>query len=460
MNNFKRLLSVSLAGLLMLSVCACGKGGDASGGSKGSGKEEKIDLNGHEITVAAWWDDLPSADSADETEKLRYARMKELEQEYNCTFKSVVVEQTQIAQNLRAAILSGDVFADIIFMRADSTDQFMDSDVFLPVGDYIDLTARQYNQSINKQYTINGKIYAFSTYENNIESLIFFNKDVFARVGLAEPYELVKNKKWTWDVFKDYVAKATVTSASGSAPDVYGFYGVNHGTAVTQVLASLGTEFVHKDDKGVYTSALGENSLVSGLNFIREMNTTWSGIYKPAKDASWSDPAQKFMDGKVAMIIGSFTNAEKFKTKMTDKFGVVPIPLAKEGDDYISISETHNVRLMQSNLDEKLAKQIAYVYDKLMAPIYEKDEEEEKRISSYEQVLCDEESVDIMVDMREKDNKLFNQIAAAGNTYYKFLTDLRAALIGENTVATVIATHESAMKEAINETNNSTSEAS
>ena len=109
---------------------------------------------------------------------------------------------------------------------------------------------------------------------------------------------------------------------------------------------------------------------------------------------------------------------------------------------------------MQNNLDEELAKKITFVYDELMKPLYDESEEEEKTISSYEQVLCDVQSVDIIVDMKARENKLFNQIAAAGNTYYKFLTDLRSALIGENTVATVIATHESAIKEAINETNN------
>ena len=448
MKNFKRLLAFLLAVLMIFSLCACGK---SSGGESKNDENkldpDKIDLGGHEITIASWWDDLPKQDSTDEAHKLRYARMKELEEKYNCTFKAVVVEQTQIASNLRANILSGDVFADIIYMRADSTDSFLEADVFLPVSDYIDLTQRQYNQSINKQFTRDGKIYAFSTYENNVESLIYFNKEIFAKVGLEEPYELVKNKKWTWDVFKTYVAKATTS-------DVYGFYGVNNGTGITQVLATLGTEFVHKDEKGMYSSALAENELVSGLNFIREMNTTWTGVYKPAKDASWSEPAQRFIDGKVAMVIAGFTSAEKMKAKMTDKFGIVPLPLAKEGDDYISISETHNVRVMQNNLDEDLAKKIAFVYDELMKPLYDESEEEEKKISSYEQVLCDEESVDIIVDMKARENKLFNQIAAAGNTYYKFLTDLRSALIGENTVATVIATHESAINEAINETNN------
>ena len=457
MKNFKRLFSLSLALLMALSLCACGKDAKPSGtsGNKTDSKEEEvIDLAGHEITIASWWDDLPKADSNDEKHKLRYARMKELEEEYNCTFKAVVVEQTQISSNLRAAVLAGDVFADVIFMRADSTDQFMASDVFLPVGDYIDLTQRQYNQSINQQYTKDGKVYAFSTYDNNIESLVFFNKDIFSKVGLEEPYQLVKDKKWTWDVFKTYVAKATITSASSSIPEVYGFYGVNNGTGTTQVLKSLGAEFVHKDNKGVYTSALRENELTTGHNFIREMNTTWTGVYKPAKDASWSEPGQKFIDGKVAMVITGFTSAEKMKAKMTDKFGIVPIPLAKEGDEYISISETHNVRVMQSNMDDKLAKKVATVYDKLMAPLYTEDEEKEKNISSYEQVLCDDESVDIIVEMKAKENTLFNQISAAGNTYYKFFNDLRPALIGETTIATVIATHESALDEAIMATNN------
>lgn len=415
-------------------------------------EEEAFDMGGKVIRVASWWSDIPSAEATDENGKREYQRMKDIEEKYNCVFEAVVVPADDIGVQFDAAVLANDIFAEIIYMRSESAADRASQGQLFPLNTVFDLSKPQFNESITNSFTTDGQTYALSTFGNSLDSMMVFNKDIFARIGLDDPYELVKNKEWTWEKLEEYITKATIKSASSSEPEVYGIFGVTTDPIISQVAASFGAEFVHKDESGVYSSGLSDENMKNALDYLVKLNTTNPGVMVPPADAPWDYGITQFQAGKVAMLIGS--SGKDVKESMTDKFGTVPIPLVKAGDDYTLVVESHNVRVMQNSLDPEFAKQIAYVYSLLTAPLIEDEAEAlEMQRAGLENSYWDSESVDLILELEQKESKMFNHYGATTVFWDIVAKPLGAALRGETTVASVIAAAEEAFNEDIARTN-------
>lgn len=460
MKFWSKLIALLTVMALVIAFAACRKTNNDATPTPGESEEpsptpteqvdREFDMGGKVIRVAAWWYGIPSADSTSESGQRQYQRMVELEQKYNCKFEAIQVPQNDIAVQFDAAVLSNDIFAEIIFMRSERAAAYAVQGQLYPVNEVFDLSLPQFNPSITEKFTIDGKVYAFSTYSNSVESVIAFNKDIFERVGLAEPYELVKNKQWTWDKFVEYVNKATIRSGDNE-PEVYGFYGVTTDPSISQVMASFGAEFVHRDASGVYSSGLNDENTLKALNFLYELNTTNPGVYIPEPSAPWDDARKMFMAGKVAMYMGSGPDS---KDLMEDRYGIVPIPLAEGMTEYANVVQSHNVRVMHATLDPTLADQVAYVYTKLTAPVVEDPEEAAAlRRQSLENRYWDNDSVEIFLMLENGESKIFNHYEATDVFWDVVAKPLGTALRGENTIAAVIAAAQQAWEEDIAKTN-------
>lgn len=458
MKFWSKLIALLTIIALVIALSACGKPGGDPTPTPGESEEpspteqtdREFDMGGKVIRVAAWWYGLPSEDSTSEAGQREYQRMKELEQKYKCTFEAIQVPANDISVQFDAAVLSDDIFAEIVFMRSENAASYATQGQLYPIDEIFDLSLPQFNPSITEKFTIDGKVYAFSTWGNSVESAIAFNKDIFERVGLAEPYELVKNKEWTWDKFVEYVNKATIRSGDNE-PEVYGFYGVTTDPNISQVMASFGAEFVHRDSSGVYSSGLNDEKTLKALNFLYELNTTNPGVYVPEPDAPWDDSMKMFFAGKVAMYIGKGPDS---KDQMEDRFGIVPLPLGEGMTEYANVVQSHNVRVMPSNLDPTLADQIAYVYTKLTAPVVDDPEESEAlERQSLENRYWDNDSVEIYLMLEKGESKIFNHYESTDGFWEVVAKPLGTALRGENTVAAVIAAAQQAWEEDIAKTN-------
>ena len=66
---------------------------------------------------------------------------------------------------------------------------------------YVDLTQRWWDQRVNEDLTINGKLYYttgdISTADNDATGAILFNKKIVQDYDLPDPYALVRDGKWT-----------------------------------------------------------------------------------------------------------------------------------------------------------------------------------------------------------------------------------------------------------------------
>ena len=184
---------------------------------------------------------------------------------------------------------------------------------------------------------MNGDIYGmpvgFTTHA------LFFNKDLFAEAGVAEP-----TADWTWDDLK--VAAEKITN---SLEDVKGF-------AFQMKPDPYDFEMYAWSNGGAYTDA--EGSLEGNLNSKETIEAV--AMFQEMADAGYAIATQKsgtdeFRSGKAAMYIyGAWSLASFDKDGLN--YGVVDIPAFKgAGTDSVSILSSSGLSISKDSKNKEAA---------------------------------------------------------------------------------------------------------
>ena len=456
-----RIFALALAVAMIFSLAACDNGGSTDNDDSqitSSQQERDVQLQGKTIKVACWWAPMPVADAATEEARLHYYQYESAMEKYGFNVKEIVVDQRDIRTNFEASLMSGDIWADIIYMRAEQAMKWAQKGNLLDLTDLYPMDSVEYNQSMREYFTLDGKTYAFTYYEDNAENLIAFNKNIFDRVGLAYPYELVENKQWTWDKFIEYVQKATIRDSVTDKIDVYGFYA--HTTtysAESFMYTAIGRQLIEIDANGDYVSNLEDAEVIAFMNKVRDLNLM-DGVYlPPANVTSWSDAPVKFKSGRIAMYRWSMSGGPNALKDMEDDWGVVPIPTLNTGEDYKFMNATQNVQVMPAALsaDMKWAEDVAYVYHQIYKTPYTDEERAAARVSLFETQLRDKESAKLVMNITNNCPVTLQNSTMIGSDDHWTKIDIPfiKAISGQDTISRTFASIESAHKAIVDQAN-------
>lgn len=456
MNSFKKIITSVLCGTTLLSsaflMSACKEKGDA--------KSNAVDLGGRTIKMVSWGKNnggvYVDPEATSEFGALKAERLAEFEKLYNCKFELELVDAAEIQSKFTAAALSGDSIGDLVCMRGPWVNNVLNKDLILPLDEYFDFSKPQFSKTAKENFTRDGKTYAFSTETtNHVENVIFFNKRIFDDLGLEYPYQLVKDKKWNIDKFTEYLQKATVVK--NGETQIYGMYGFYlNGDTLPGFLKSFGAEFAHKTDKG-YVSGLSDPQMTTALEYVRSMQLDKKYIYRPSGEANWDEDQTMFVEGKVAMMMNGLWVADGgLKDKMTDDFGVVPVPLAEGETEYSIIQPYENVWVMPASVDSNVAKAIGNILTAVHAPVSEDENEQKETLkNSIKNNYCDSESVDIAYGLMTQDNmEIYNHYTISVSDWRNTVnSQITKVMSGKTTVASAIAAVETVWKNKIEEYN-------
>lgn len=418
-----------------------------NGGTTG----EDVDFGGDKITIVSFWNDVAQDPGATEMSRRWYNRYKSLEEKYNCVFEGVVMVESEIAQQFEAAAMAGDTLGDVIFFRAEKAKMYQLQDMLLDVSKIMDLKDDAFNQSVNDMFTgEDGGIYAFSNYKNSSRCLLVFNKEMFDRFGIEYPYRYVKENTWTPEKFLE-IAKAATRD------DVYGFFGIVADPYLSYFIEGFGGRLVYEEN-GKYRSGLLDPRTIEGLEFIHRMNVIEKCAYVPDPGFAWTAPATMFMSGKVAMFIaGDFVLKDTLTKECPHDYGVVPLPKKPEIENYANQTDTHNVRVMHKSLDPERARKLGVVYFEYCQPLASPEEEDELEINDLEAICRDDESVQIIRDLRKIPAYFLPQIMAAPNTFYDVIyNELDSALRGDKQLLAALNENNGVFEEDLKRTNEGT----
>ena len=233
--------------------------------------------------------------------------------------------------------------------------------------DTVDLTKNYWFDDINANLSIGGRLitaagaYNISTYTYTFA--ILFNKKLIEDYGLEDPYQVVRDGKWTWEKFAEFGVKGAYEldgDGNMTEADAWGFF-CSPKVAPQSFTKAANTLLLTKDenDYPVYTLDSDEHFVEV---FTRIFELLYDGRFWMYTDASDGDiPAtgiRVFNAGRALMIDCTFLSIPQFRDMDAD-FGVIPYPKYDEAqDEYYSENENIFLPMIPSSLrlsDAKMA---------------------------------------------------------------------------------------------------------
>jgi len=259
--------------------------------------------------------------------------IEDVEEMFNCKIMWMDDDSSYVPETFMANILAGDPVADIqLLCRERAFFQIASEGLLTPLNDVLDedywediplpLQARDF-------YYFDNNLYGFSLVDIG-GWCIFWNKTLFEREGLPDPYELMENGEWTWDALREICRLATKDTDGDGYPDQFGAYfdpGIGGADQFGALLCSNNAAVIsERDGKVVFT--MDEPEALEAIEFLRSL------LYEDK--TVMLDGFYTLFGGKHAM---SFTHPWWFyyvgdPDWMPDDVGILPYPAGPNGDPY------------------------------------------------------------------------------------------------------------------------------
>ena len=241
---------------------------------------------------------------------------------------------------------------------------------------YVDLTQRWWDQRVNEDLTINGKLYYttgdISTADNDATGAILFNKKIVQDYDLPDPYALVRDGKWT-------ISKM-VEMGKGIAADLNGDskYDLNDRYAaivwddtMMGIINAAGVKCATVMENGKLELTFYNDRLLSMFEQYRDAyydNTQAYAYQRVSYDIT--DPVNMFSNDQSLFFFQLLDLVTYFRDMKTD-FGILPLPKLDEQQEryYATIGSWHSVFLCAPAIQED-AERTGIILEALAAESY------------------------------------------------------------------------------------------
>ena len=208
---------------------------------------------------------------------------------------------------------------------------------FLDLSDYMNLNEEWWDPGTLRDCAINGKVYFMNgdinILDNDVTWIMIFNKKMVADNDLEEPYQLVKDGKWTLDKFYEYVKTVSKDNGDGKYDenDTYGFLTTNGG-GLTNFLYTSDIKTVDFKD-GIPEVVMGEyqDKILDLLSYCKKLmhedNVTWVSTNNPAQTRDMFMNNQGLFYSEVLSYIVNLAD-------MDSPYGVLPTPKYDESQEH------------------------------------------------------------------------------------------------------------------------------
>lgn len=262
-----------------------------------------------------------------------------VEETLNIIIKEEIGEDYMAPQKkLKQMVASGDDLFDIMFSESNisapsAADNYMYN--LYDISD-IDWSKPWWEKSIQKFYSINGKLYFTHTpmqlhYYESLVTLLF-NKEIANQYQLEDLYNTVKEGRWTLDKMAN-LSTNIVTDLNGDSvikpkDDLYGFTASTN-LVVYMALASDCRFTVKNEDGTLYFTGVTDRLIGS----VEKLSKIFSNSDNYVENG---DYIKLFEDGHSLFFLDVLGRVKDFRNLKAD-FGILPMPKYDEAQqDYIS----------------------------------------------------------------------------------------------------------------------------
>lgn len=396
-----KILAVSLILALLLTV---GCGSKDSGEQKQTSADStvadttaepeltipdyKLDLGGADFNIlyfdaveaCGWSSDIPCDVNTDEqTGDLLndevYDRNRRIEDMYNLKI-TAHKETWDVYSVLERSVMSASGEYDAAFVKQQGLSNPVSNGYFAELSALLDFEKPWWDEKSLEGFGICGKTYAIAgdvTFMDKLcDIVIFFNKNMAEEYNLGDIYQMVIDKKWT---FEEMLKMCELVSADlnndGSADkdDRFGFAGQND--AAYELFQSAGERFCTLDKDGIpYLSNDSERAVDIMMKVYSFMNDDINFFNRQTAGLSVNDAIKMFISNRVLFLMRPLQTIMELRAMDAD-FGIIPTPLMDDSQSDYSTSIGFTVaNCVTIPVDAKSVETSAKVLDTLSADSY------------------------------------------------------------------------------------------
>lgn len=287
-----------------------------------------------------------------------YRREQEVEARLGVTIDNTMVKgsgsspELDIANTIKNAVLAQSDEYDVTSNAIYATIPLTTQNLFLNLYDIpnLDLENEWWAQGFNSEMSI-GQAQYFMAGDATLSLKRFtfvtaFNKQLFADHGIGdEIYQTVRDRKWTIE-YQTTLASQMYQDLNGNNTvdneDKFGFGCARYNMSSDPYWSSFELPILTKDENNFYVYSVDVERLDKAVNLINKLWWDDYTLLYPFKsgDAEQDTLATKFASGNLGMMTIRLINLENADVRnMTDKYGILPIPLLEETqENYYSMA--------------------------------------------------------------------------------------------------------------------------
>ena len=275
-----------------------------------------------------------------------YARNLVIEERYNATINSIEADDPyNMGKN---AILAGTNEYDVIMPYIDQSFTLAEEGLLVDFNelDGLDITNSWWDQAIKRDLSLRGRMYVLTgdirMADEELNYGVYFNKGLIDEYSLDDPYQLVRDNKWTIDQLHSMAKSVTHDLNGDSIVDENDMYGVLTDYAVAPVwFFALGGQMAGLKADGTPEILLGSERASDIMDKLSGFFNDAEAVLNESKTkGSWTGFDQMLITNRALFRAGSIYDMP-FYRDMENDFGVLPYPkLKSEQDDYYHIIAT------------------------------------------------------------------------------------------------------------------------
>ena len=312
----------------------------------------KKDYEGYEFTIlgnsveyhAHWYSrDLYAEEQNGETiNDAIYARNIKVEEDYNIKISAAYAGDP--IGTARRNIIAGEDVYDLLSIQLEGTGRTLAQEAMLYDWNkvpYVDLDKPWWDQNAREHLTIGGKLFMtmgdLTVVDKDAVFVYLFNKDVIANLMLENPYDLVRNNKWTVDKLYEMSKSATVDlDGDGAINDNDRFGNLTENNSYYESVLAAGEPFVKKDGNGIPYLNVDNQRLIQSVDkwITIHLDTSatmvandYGGLYPG--DLIW-DKQLEMLTNWQALFLFTGMNRVTMLREMDCNFGIIPMPKLDE----------------------------------------------------------------------------------------------------------------------------------
>ena len=265
----------------------------------------------------------------------------------------------ELVTKVKNAVSAGDDAYDLAYLRLYEQKNLISGGYFVDFYKIpnVNLENPWWDAGCTESLTVDGKLYlaasSINISDENATAGILFNKQIASNHDIEDPYQLVRDGKWTMDKMRELYSDVT-TDINGDGKmggdDLWGFLG---GTDVSSCFyIGAGGTFLSRDENGNLYDSFNSDHNIAVVQKLQELMTDTDNFYnhhsgtQDLKSTDDNEYRDLFSDGHGLFFWSRMDEVTTLRSMETD-FGILPTPKYDETqEEYISFVSQHITGLM------------------------------------------------------------------------------------------------------------------